>query len=125
MNLKELAKDTLTTLDYWFRSKYNLSPKDSRYLDCEPWELALEFELEQTKNEYVRSPLGNTCPECGKFFLGNECSDCGHKMKSEKYFDPDFDEYFDEVLEENEKFFSTPIKWEEIKDDDIGGIGKG
>ena len=122
LDLKEKAKEASSSLGYWFRKKYKLSPRDPRYLSCEPWEIELEFEIAKLESE--RSKLYPiTCTECGEPYYGNECKSCGHKSKTERYFDPDFDEYFDKVEEENEKYFKTPIKWEEVKDDDIGGIG--
>lgn len=122
--MKEQAKSTVTSIEYWFRNKYKLSPKDPLFLNCEPWEIELEFEIDQLKRELARIPHEMLCPKCGQFFDGNKCPVCGHRARVERYFDPDFEEYFNEVLRSNEQFFGG-LKWEEIKDDGVSGIGEG
>ena len=115
LNLKKLAKEQLSTLDYWFRSKYKLSPKDPRYLECKPWEIELEYEIDQVLEEEVKSRQ-ELCPKCNGIVVNKVCQICGMNVSTEKYHDPDFDEYFDNIMKESEEFFGN-IKWEEVPDE--------
>ncbi len=124
MNLKAEAERILnTTLTYWFRQKYNLSPKDPNYLNCEPWEIELDFELDQEWNRKVESHLKKnkqvkTCPDCGQIFSGYSCPSCGRDVghSTEHFEDPNFDEYFDQVDQECKEYFTKGLKWEEVPD---------
>jgi hypothetical protein len=40
---KRLAKQEANSYRFWFRKKYNLPPKDERFLQMEDWECELEF----------------------------------------------------------------------------------
>jgi hypothetical protein len=119
LNIQEVAKREVNKVDYWFRKKFNISPKDPRYLNCESWELELEYEMDKVIEEEADS-LRNFCPNCNSIIYGNYCSRCKKNVPAEKYFDPNFDEYFDKVTKENEDFFGSlgnKDKWEEVKDD--------
>lgn len=105
-NLKSLAKSQIHKYEYWFRKKYNLSPHDPRYLECEPWEFEFEYEIERASDDEEEA-LRNSCPHCGSVVYGNYCFKCKKPVPTEKYYDPNFDEYFDEVEKENEEYFAS------------------
>lgn len=109
-----MAKEQLLSLEYWFRNKYKLSPKDSRFLDCEPWEIELDYETEKVM-EKISKQLQTVCSKCGKVNFGERCISCGSKITVEKYYDPNFEAYELDVEKENEEFFEN-LKWEEVKD---------
>ncbi len=114
-NLKQLAKEEVKSVDYWFRNKYKLSPKDPAYLDCEQWEIELDYLTEEAEREL--SKVGNFCKRCGARLEDDSsvCSFCGFTGKVEKYSDPDFDEYFDTVEKDNEGIEDN-VSWEEVPD---------
>jgi len=116
-NLKTLAKEQGHTIETWYRRKYHLPITDSRYLNLEYWQMELEYEIEQFIEEETEK-LRNFCPKCGTIVYGNFCSICNQNLPTERYFDPDFDEYFDAVEKECEDF-TTMMKddknWEEVK----------
>lgn len=89
----EAEKILNTSLDYWFRQKFNLSPKDPRYLDCEPWEIELELELDhlmKSKLESYRRQRNILCPTCHTKLHGNVCPNCGEEVShvTETFVDP-------------------------------------
>jgi hypothetical protein len=123
----EAERQLNTSLDYWFRTKYNLSPKDPNFLNCEPWEIELELELDTAWQKKIESHqnLQKTqekpkCSECGTELFGNVCLNCGHEAGhiTEHYFDPDFEEYAKQIEEENEEADIKDIKWEPVPDDE-------
>jgi len=80
--------------------------------------MELEFEIDQMAEETIRS-LQNTCSKCGNIFIGKLCKRCGTSASTEKYYDPDFEEYEEKVQKENDEYFSN-IKWEEVKGEETG-----
>ena len=123
LNLKEVAQSQLNnhTIEYWFRKKYNLSPKDPRYLNCELWEMALDLELDNQAETLIRKKtesLQNMCPKCNSPLEGNVCPKCKTPVEivRERYFDPDFAEYEKQVEEESVDI--SKLKWEDVKDTD-------
>ena len=123
LNITKLAEKTIVSLGYWFRTKYNLPPKDPRYLNMEPWELELEYEItERLEREKRRSTISHTCSNCDKVFMGDTCPYCGAPTEGstvrEYYWDPDYLDYEKAVLKENENFFNN-LKWVDVKDDEI------
>jgi len=131
LNIKQEAEKLLnSSLDYWFRQKYNLSPKDPRYLDCEPWEIEMELELQTLMNDKVKSiPKQQQCPNCNAVMtdIGNICKECGEEVGhvKETYTDPDFDDYVKQVEKEGEEFNAAggikSFQWEEVPDEKING----
>ena len=115
-NLKTLAQQEAYKLDRWFRRKYNLSPHDPRYLETEFWEMELDYEIDSVLDEDVK--LTNFCPVCQNVIIGNYCTTCKKTVPTEKYYDPSFDEYFEE-LEAEGKGLKTDVSslgpWEEVK----------
>jgi ribosomal protein S27AE len=86
-------------------------------LKCEDWELELDYEMEQFIEETIQN-LSNFCPRCGSFVLGNFCSRCKKSVPTEKYFDPDFEDYFNIVEKQDEEFNTSLSKkdsWEEVE----------
>jgi hypothetical protein len=77
--------------------------------------MELEFEIDQVVEDEIRSRQ-NFCPICKITYIGTVCKQCGTPATSEKYFDPDFDDYMDAVEKENEELDN--IKWEEIKEEE-------
>lgn len=116
-SLKILARHQLRKYEYWFRKKYNLSPHDPRFLNCEPWEFELEYEIEQAANDEEES-LRNVCPICGSVVYGNYCYKCKKPVPTERYTDPDWESYAAKVEAENSAFskeLSDTSSWEEVK----------
>ena len=114
LDLKKLAEEQASSLEYWFRQKYNLPPKDPRFLEMEDWEVALEWETELALKRKLES-YRKRCPKCKIEVIGDVCPGCGRNIGKEQvvYSDPDFDEYEKEVLEENERFFKE-LRWKEV-----------
>ena len=119
-NIKELAKDQVYSLEYWFRRKYNFSPHDPLFLSCELWEIELEYEMDKALDESHRKLL-NICPECGSIIHGNHCDKCDKNVPTEKYYDPDFEDYFNKVEAEEgrelpavEDSLKNPDNWKEV-----------
>lgn len=125
LNLKEAARNKLLNepIEYLFRKKYNIPPKDPRFLNCETWEMELDLEMDSIYNEILESHQ-KICPNCKKIVIGKFCKDCGEEaVKEEKYFDPDFDEAFKDIEKENEEYFSNQ-KWVDVSDKDLDSLEK-
>ena len=74
--------------------------------------------------EEEQEALRNICPRCNSIIYGNYCTRCKRPVPTEKYYDPDFDEYMADVEKENEDFFrdvKDESKWKEVTDET--GIG--
>jgi DNA repair exonuclease SbcCD ATPase subunit len=116
-NLRTLAQEVLDNnlTEYLFRKKYNIPPNDPRLMELEHWEMALDLEMDSAFEKKIKA-LRKTCPKCKTIHYDNKCPTCGEKTTSgshEYYEDPDFENYFKIVEEENRK----PIKWEDVPDD--------
>jgi len=74
--------------------------------------MELDYETDQIIAETAKISK-NVCPRCGDTIAGSVCQKCGIKGLSEKYFDPDFDEYM-EVVENKNKDFGKNLNWEEV-----------
>lgn len=48
--------------------------------------------------------------------MNNICQICGTGSRVEKFHDPDWDAYFDDVMKENKEYFDN-IVWEEAPDE--------
>lgn len=121
-NLKKLAEEEANSLYYWFRQKYNLSPKDPRFLSCEDWEIELEYEIDRYLKEYAEM-MKRRCPKCGLVTYSDKCISCNTLVPKEAYYDPDYDDYEKKVIEENEEFFKQ-LQWTEVKDEEIEEVLK-
>ena len=85
-------------------------------MKCEPWEFELEYEMERATEEDEEA-LRNVCPICGSIVYGNYCRLCKKPVPTEKYYDPDFDEYLERVEESNKEYFESfknKDQWEEV-----------
>lgn len=79
----------------------------------EPWQVELEYEIDQLIENKTKSSL-KVCPNCKNTFKGDTCSYCGDSSTTEHYFDPDYGEYEKQVERENAEFFNQ--KWEDVPD---------
>ena len=126
-NLRALAEEKLNTVEFWYRAKYNLPPTDPRFLNLEPWEMELEYEIDQIFEEKskTRDAL-RLCPRCRSAMKGDVCTECGFRSssKTEHYFDPDWEEYFNELEKDNEGLEDglKGLKWEDVPDMDLGEV---
>ena len=96
-------------------------------MNCESWEVELELELETIWNKKVESHLQeqqqkSKCPDCGQELIDGTCPICGKTVghTTEHYSDPDFDEYFEQIEQENKEFFENKndVNWEPVPDDE-------
>lgn len=83
--------------------------------------MELEFELETLAEDLIKKQIEshqNLCPVCNSQLKGNICTECGEEVPRtrEYYFDPDFDEYAENLERESREFFESQ-KWEEVPDD--------
>lgn len=56
------------------------------------------------------------CSKCNGPVVNNICQICGTGSRVEKFHDPDWDAYFDDVMKENKEYFDN-IVWEEAPDE--------
>lgn len=84
----------------------------------EPWEMELEYETEVVLDEQSKAQSKNYCKICGQTVIGSTCPTCGNAPTIEQYFDPDFEEYENQIEKENEEFFSKKKDdWVELEED--------
>ena len=64
--------------------------------------------------------MEKTCPKCNSKFVGDSCPKCQTVVETrrEVYIDPDFEEYYEQVMGESERFFRN-LKWEDIPEDEV------
>ena len=118
-SLKQLANDEVFSINRWFRNKYQLSPKDPAYLNCEQWEIELEYLTTELERDIGKT--GIFCKNCGALIIsGVRCSKCGINAGVIAHFDdPDFNEYFEKTEKDNENFIdSSSIKWEVVQEEE-------
>lgn len=111
--MKQLAKEKANSLEYWYRRKYNLPLHDPRFLECEEWEIELEYETDKALNESLKA-LRNVCPKCGLVVYGNFCDRCQSSIPTEHYYDPDYEKYLEKI--EKGESFKDPGDWVEEKE---------
>ena len=88
-------------------------------MECEPWEIELDYEMDKILDASSKHLL-NICPECGSVIHGNFCDTCNKTVPTERYYDPDFDSYFNQVeslgrdIPSIEETLKKPDDWEEV-----------
>ena len=82
-NLIKWAERLAITDSFWFRQKYNLSPKSTEFLHMEPW----QFRLEHEASLIASGNKKKECPYCNCETYRNYCPKCLIALTGDKTLD--------------------------------------